>query len=516
MTYAHPDHGNHLGKITFVTTGNKDAQTHFVKGVAWLHSFEYQEARNDFQMAEKLDPGFAMAYWGEAMTYNHPLWQEQDKDSAIKALQKLACSPEERIKKAETPIEKGFINAINLLYGTGNKKNRDIQYADAMRTLYLNYPDNDEVAIFYALALFGTTEGNRDFGTYMQAAGIAEDIYQHNSEHPGAMHYLIHAYDDPIHAPLGLRAARAYAKMAPDASHALHMPSHIFFALGMWNDVIKSNKAAWEAGLKNNKTNNPGLFTIDDLHALHWLTYAYLQQKCYKTALLLTKQMEKIALGSNSPMAKWYYSMMRTAYISESHDWKADLKSVNLKNIELSAKASDAYINALIALNTKPLVQGIESIKTMIKQLSLSIPRKSTIKDSYPNYFMAITSSGIDATKITILELKALVMRCKGKTKQAIEVLRTATKLEDNISFGYGPPIPVKPAYEILADFLLQDKQYLSAYNAYSYAAKRTPNRRHLVEEIKTTLNKLNELKITLPKIPKPYFNKLMQPDFYQ
>ncbi len=254
-----------LGKIYFPTSANQAAETHFINGVLFLHNFEYEQARAAFQQAEKADSTFALAYWGEAMTYNYPVWNEQNLSEARKVLAKLAPTDTERVERAKTEKEKGFIQAINLLFGKGSKLERDAAYTESMRKLYRQYPNDDEIAAFYALALLGLTEGTRDFQTYMQAAAIVEEISQDNPKHPGALHYAIHSYDDPIHAPLGLRAARIYAQIAPDASHALHMPSHIFLALGMWDDVIASNQAAWEAGIKNNPSGDPTNYTIHDL-----------------------------------------------------------------------------------------------------------------------------------------------------------------------------------------------------------------------------------------------------------
>lgn len=328
LSFAHGS--THLGKIDFPATGKQIAQPYFAKGVMLLHSFQYDEARANFQTAQKLDPNFALAFWGEAMTYNHPLWGEQERDKALTTLSHFDASAEGRVRKAKSGKEKGFMNAINMLYGNGDKISRDNNYMNAMRQLYRQYPEDTEIAIFYSLALLGTAEAERDTRLYMQAAGVAEDIYERNKSHPGALHYVIHAYDDPIHAPLGLRAARAYAKVAPNAAHALHMPSHIFTALGLWDDVIQSNQAAWNAGLAQNKNQDPGAYTIHDLHALQWLAYAHLQKKHYREALKLTQIMEEIAFKTKSPMAKWYYGQMRAAYIVESRDYAAALKSINM------------------------------------------------------------------------------------------------------------------------------------------------------------------------------------------
>src|SRR5213593_4562360 len=186
-----------LGKIDFPTSGKSEAQKRFLRGALLLHSFEFDDAAEEFREAQKLDPGFAMAYWGEAMTFNHPLWMEQDRDAALAVLKRLAPTRQERLDKAA----------------------RDLAYAEAMNRLHEKYPDDLDAASFYALALLGTCERKRDYATYMKAAAVAEEVFSKNPLHPGAVHYLIHCYDDPIHAPLGMRAARVYAKIAPAAGH---------------------------------------------------------------------------------------------------------------------------------------------------------------------------------------------------------------------------------------------------------------------------------------------------------
>src|SRR5690606_15789431 len=169
--------------------------------------------------------------WGEALTHHHPIWMEQDRDAALAALDALATSPEARLALAPTEREKDYLRTLDVLFGEGEKEARDDAYAEAMAALAARYPDDLDAAAFHALALLGTAHEGRDFATYMRAAAVAEAVFDRNPRHPGAAHYLIHAYDDPVHAPPGLRPARAYAEIAPDASHALHMPSHIYVAL---------------------------------------------------------------------------------------------------------------------------------------------------------------------------------------------------------------------------------------------------------------------------------------------
>jgi hypothetical protein len=188
-----------------------------------------------------------MAYWGEAMTFNQPVWQRTSPDLAKAALNKLAPAADARRAKAPTEKEQDWIGAVERLYGSGDKLARDLAYADAMKRMAEKYANDDEVKAFYALSLLGTSHNGRDVAIYMRAAAIAEQIYAKNPQHPGAAHYLIHCYDDPIHAPLGLRFADAYSKIAPAASHALHMPSHIYVAMGMWDESAAINERSVKA-----------------------------------------------------------------------------------------------------------------------------------------------------------------------------------------------------------------------------------------------------------------------------
>lgn len=497
-----------LGKISFPTSANQAAEIDFINGVLLLHNFEYDRARTLFQRAEISDPSFALAYWGDAMTYNQPLWNQQDLNGARKVLDKLALTEAQRLEKAKTDREKGFIKALNLLFGKGNKTERDTAYADAMYELYRQYPNDDEIAVFYALSLLGKTEGIRDFQTYMQAAAIVEEILQHNPEHPGALHYAIHSYDDPIHAPLGLRAARVYAKVAANASHALHMPSHIYLALGIWDDVIASNKAAWEAGLKNNLDGNPKNYMIHDLHALEWLVYGYLQKKQYQEAYQLVKTMQEIAEKSNTPIAKFHYALMRADYVSESKDWNTDLRSLDMKGMEPASYASDLYTNAMIALNKGNNKSTMENIAKLDK-ITKTISSKSSAAE-HVDYYTLATPTGILIAKIIALELRAEIKSHQGKINEAIQILKQATQLEDKLRVGYGPPVPVKPSHELLADVLFLNKNYQKAYNEYLKELRIQPNRTLSNKGLNMTRIEIQKLGLASPKKISLYFNKLM------
>jgi tetratricopeptide (TPR) repeat protein len=267
-----------LGTLTFPTsTTNPQAQTAFLRGLLLLHVFEYDDAAHAFQQAEQLDPAFAMAYWGEAMTHNHPVWNEVDPAAGNAALAKLAPTPADRTARVQDPRQKAYLEAVEILYQpTGTKAQHDVQYATAMQSLAQAYPADDEAQLFYALALLGRSEGIRDVPTYLQAAAISQAAFERNPQHPGAAHYWIHGMDDPDHAAQALPAARALSKIAPDAAHALHMCSHIFMALGMWDDVVEANLQAIRVGDAQDHAANRPILTCG--HYVLWLQYGYYQQ----------------------------------------------------------------------------------------------------------------------------------------------------------------------------------------------------------------------------------------------
>ncbi len=313
-----------LGVISFPNSGAPAAQASFIEGVKELHSFQFDEAAVAFQKAVQIDPNFALAYWGEAMTYNHPLWSQVDVDKARQTLEKLAPTLEGRLAKAGTPKEKAFLEAVNqLFYTPGEKLVRDSAYSKAMAGMYQQWPDDHEVAIFYALSILGTVQrGDTGFRRQALAASISSRVFQENSKHPGAAHFVIHSFDDPDHAILALPATRVYAGIAPAAAHALHMPSHIFVQLGMWPDVAASNMAGYEAALDVIARLNTDAGR-EDFHTLSWLEYANLMMGKFDEArknVELAKQ--TVDRNPESPAVERGYLGMRARYILETKEWE--------------------------------------------------------------------------------------------------------------------------------------------------------------------------------------------------
>src|SRR5213593_3069540 len=311
-----------LGTINFPTSAKPAAQAPFLVGTKALYNFEFDLAAEAFQQSQKADPGFALAYWGEAMSYNHPLWAQQDLSAARKVLERLAPTAAARAAKAPAGKERELIEAEEVLYGAGDKLARDIAYSQALERMHAKYPADDEISIMYALSLLGTARpGEKTTRSAMQAAALAQDIFQRHPQHPGAAHFIIHAFDDPDHAILALPAARAYSKIAPAAAHALHMPSHIFVQLGLWDDVIASNivayKAADELAAKMNLPRGR-----EDFHTLSWLQYAYLQQGKFDDAAKALATAKAVADRDPSPGVGGGYASMKARQVVETEKWE--------------------------------------------------------------------------------------------------------------------------------------------------------------------------------------------------
>src|ERR1043165_3718772 len=315
-----------LGRVEFPTSGSAKAQQHFLRGLAALHSFWYEEAIDAFRESTKVEPDFAMGYWGEAMAYNHPLWSEQDLAVARVVLAKIKENPK------LTARERAYIAAVRVLYGEGDKHARDVAYAAAMEKIYRAYPDDLDAAAFYALSLLGIG-GEKGYRLQAKAGAIALDVYQKNPNHPGAAHYIIHAFDDPDHAILALPAARRYASIAPEAHHARHMPSHIFLQLGMWPAAAASNESAWEASDAWMKRKNLSP-NVRDYHSLHWLLYVYLQQGRYSQAEQLLSLMKKVMSEST------YDNKLRPAYYENNY---AAMAAAFVIETERRSQAADLF-----------------------------------------------------------------------------------------------------------------------------------------------------------------------------
>lgn len=295
--FAQGDDALLLGTISFPTSGSGQAQQEFETGVLALHSFWYAEARDHFHKAQELDPAFAMAYWGEAMTYDNALGTETELDTeslGIAVVERIT-GMEEQGKLKVSERERGYLEAMKLRFKPEwDVTTRRREYGQAMDVLVEMYPDDDEAKAFAALALMSYPAFDREQDVHVVAvAAPLEEIFMRNPNHPGVLHYLIHVYDTQTFAPMGLRQARLYAKIAPASSHALHMPSHIFRHLGMWEEVVASNEDSYRVSVEwQQATNRP--LSMRDYHAMDWLLDAYLRLERRDDAARLIKELDDI------------------------------------------------------------------------------------------------------------------------------------------------------------------------------------------------------------------------------
>jgi hypothetical protein len=455
-----------LGTIQFRTSGSPGAQAHFIRGVAALHSFWYEEAAAIFRLAQEADPDFAMAYWGEAMTHNHPLWgDEQDIAAARKALRQLAPSRSQRLAKAPTDKEKAFLQALEILYGEGEKHDRDLAYSKAMAYLYEKYPDDHEIACFYALSILGTVKpGQKGFGRQMKSAAILNEVFKENPNHPGAAHYIIHSFDDPEHAPLALPAANVYAEIAPAAPHALHMPSHIFVQHGMWDRVAASNKKAYAAS--DAWVKRKGLsITKRDYHAYSWLQYANLQMGRYKDAWAGVELARDVAEETGSDYLRRVRGTMKSRYIVETEKWQ-DLplpEATSFAGSRYSATASlllAAGLSAAHMENWAKAQEAADKLKALREQ-------KESEGDDYQAKSLAIMEK----------EVTAIALLGQGQKDDALHLMKDAITIEGSMDPPSGPPYPLKPSHELYGEMLLETGWADEAVKQLEISLVRMPRR---------------------------------------
>lgn len=466
-----------LGVVDFPTSSRSgSAQAQFLRGVAALHSFWYPVALDAFRTARQIEPDFAMAYWGEAMAHNHPVWGDPQETAAARDV--IARLP---AAASITAREQGYIEAVRILYGEGEKEARDRAYATAMERLHQAYPADHEAAAFHALALLGVAYGGAgsDSGPprrgealrqRMRAGAIASEVLRQRPMHPGAAHYVLHAFDDPDHAILGLHAAERYARIAPAAPHALHMPSHIFLQLGMWPAVVASNQAAWAAS-QNAR--------VPDFHSLHWLTYGLLQQgREAEARAALADALESLARIPADDMRSRVYATYLTASMAatcivETRRWQAAGEVLPARptpagdpaGMQAIAHAPAVYAGAYAAAAT-----GSADPQVVAAELD-AIRRRVTAS---PIAFVAAMAPILD---IQGLQVAAVAHASQGRLDEALATIQRATKLEAAMPVPPGPPPQIKPSHELEGELLLQAGRPADAATAFAAALFRHPGR---------------------------------------
>ena len=470
-----------LGRVILPNSGSAAAQADFIRGVGWLHSFMYEDAIDAFRAAQKIDPSFAMAYWGEALSFSQPLWFFEEVDKAKAALAKLGPTPDRRVAKAKTPREQGFMRAVEALFGPGDKNARAKGYLTAMAKVAADNPADDEAQLFYALALLATMpRGDAALPIRQQAGAIAEKVFARNPNHPGAAHYILHAYDHGTLAARALPAARAYAKIAPGASHALHMPAHAFLQMGMWDEAAASDEASWNASIAWVKRRGLPI-TSRDFHSLTWLQYEWTQQGRFSKTMeaiasvseaikasrpqdLKTSspqhsgghgygEQSEIGRGSAEAALRNDRASMRARYIIESERWSEIKGQSSFENIEELFALGMASVKLVDALRAEA---AVGQLRTAAKSPDAELREQA---------------------EVMLNEMEALHLFAQGRQQEAFAMMDRAVALQNRMPRPIGRPFPVKGADELYGELLLEGNQFKNAAAWFQRALTRTPNR---------------------------------------
>ena len=452
-----------LGSVTFAVSCDPSVQPQFNSAVAMLHSFWYEKAHDTFAAVAEKDSTCGMAYWGMAMTYYHQIWSAPGPTDLKAGGAALART---QAAGAKTQRERDYIAALRTFYEDSDKldhRTRALAYEKAMDQLQARYPEDHEAAIFHALALLATLDpSDKTYANQKKAGEILERLFVEQPEHPGIAHYIIHAYDYPPLAPRALDAARRYAKIAPDSPHALHMPSHIFTRLGLWQESIDSNLASASSAEKNNAPGN-------ELHAKDYLIYAYLQGAQDQEA---KKALEAPPPGrpDDPQYMNWLYAMGTSParYAVERHRW-ADAAAITVPPSTFPGGQwawTEANLHFARAIGASHTGQIEIARKEEVQLTSL----RDALTQNHDTYWA-------DQVEIQNEIATAWISLAEGKPEQALQQMRSAAEHEDRTDKHNVTPGVILPARELLGELLLELKQPDKAMVEFEATLRTAPNR---------------------------------------
>ena len=463
-TFAHGEHASHpapevLGSVTFATTCAATVQPRFERALALLHSFTYTEAEKGFREVVAADPACAIARWGIAMSLYHPLWEAPPASDLARGLAELEQAHH---SGTASPRERAFIDAATAYFNDYEHvpaATRANAYEQAMGDVAAHFPDDVEAQIFHALALLATAPPtDRTHANQKRAGAILEPLYRAHPQHPGLAHYLIHAYDSSELAPRGLAAARAYAKIAPSAPHALHMPSHVFTRLGYWDDSVASNLAARKAA---HAAGDVG----EELHAMDYLTYAYLQLGRDADAKRIVDDIRTMhGLAASKFKIGYAVNAMPVRYAIERRQWAAATALAPLPDSEPQVAAIVYWARAVGASRSG----HPDDADADIGRIDASLARLRTAGNAY----------WATQTEVLADSARAWQLHARGKTDEAIARLRSAADTEDASEKLPLTPGPIVPAREQLGDLLLDAGRPADALREFRSALAASPGRR--------------------------------------
>jgi hypothetical protein len=454
-----------LGTVHFATSCNAAAQSDITRGVALIHSFWYSEAEKSFRKAAAEDAACGIAWWGVAMANYHPVWAAPTPDE-LKAGTEAAAKAKE--VGAKTDRERDYIDAINAFYsGGGDHASRASAYESAMEKVAAKYPKEDEASIFYALSLLGTASPNdKTYAKQKKAADILNRVLPNERDHPGVAHYIIHSFDYPGLASLALPAARAYAKIAPASPHALHMPSHIFTRLGLWDESIASNIASRDKAHAYAAARDPAMSSFDELHAIDYLVYAYLQEGRNEEARNLVDRAAAVTKLDNANFAAAYaISAVPARYAVERRQWGEAAALTVPKNISFEkfpyAEANIQFARALGGARSGDLATARDAVARL------------------DALHQALTGYWADQVEIQRLGAAAWLAHAEKKDDEALRFQQQAADLESRTEKHPVTPGAIVPARELLAEMLLEVGRPADALAEIDRDLVAAPNRKN-------------------------------------
>ncbi len=494
QTKKTPDESTQLGELGHTFSMSDEVKPFFDKGLLLLHSFEYEDAREEFEKAKEIDPNELMTYWGLAMTHYKALWGLQDVDAGREIMNDFGADQEVRLGKAENELEKDLWMAVEILYGEGEFLERNRRYVKHMEKVYNDNPDNLEVAAFYSLGLMWAGYDNQE--NLKISSQVAASIIEENPTHPGALHYMIHANDDPQFAIKAIDAANEYAQVAPDAAHALHMPSHIYVALGMWKEVVSSNTDSYQASLT--RMERKGLSGKSrGYHSMAWLHYGYLQLGRYDEAADLMKEM--ISYNLDNTASKSYLINMQNQQRIESGIWPDSLEfqdvDVSAAQIGMEGKAQIHFVKSLLAFDrgdSDGIEDQIESLLTHLESAKLQVTEDGIALCSAGPTRYAPDEESINRTQVVIYQMQALLASSRNDLSSVEASLQKAVELEEEVGYDPGPPFIAYPSYEHYGDWLLTQDRFEEALVMFDKSLNQRTNRSNALKGKKAALESLN------------------------
>jgi tetratricopeptide (TPR) repeat protein len=472
------------------------ARPSFEKGLLLLHSFEYDDAHEAFQEAIAADSTQLMCYWGDVMTRYKALWGLQDIDAGRAIMAMVDSTEEARLTHAKDSLERDFWKGLEMLFGEGELLARNQKFCQHMSQLYEKYPGNEEVAAFYSISLLWSGDPTSAKEKALLSAQVADAILKQNPNHPGALHYKIHAYDNPEFAKEAKQAADLYSKVAPDATHALHMPSHIYLALGLWDDVVATNEASYAASVARIERKNLG----DDARGYHsyaWLNYGYIQQGRYREAERLLSDMYTYVDRAPNQSSRSYMITMQNALLAEAPEWPDNLKpKLEIKTDDLSivSEAAHAFFVAHWAYqktDAGTIDEQIRQLNLKIHNASLQVGPDGLAMCSSGSTRYAPSKNSILIAKTLLRQMEAFGARLEGNDEMYKKKLEEAVGLESETEYSFGPPDIPLPSFEQYGYWLLTKGQAEEALNEFNKSLERAPKR---VNALRGKMNALEML----------------------